>query len=99
MTNLVKIPQMFSIDCKECDCLVPEPVRKTKKHFWISIERNKLMDELISRAILYADTNGWNQGYLGLNLSARATLKALYKASVLNDNEQALCRRYFVLEH
>ena len=99
MTKLVKIPQMFSIDCEECDCATPEPVRVTKKHFWISIERNELMDELISRAILYADTYGWSEGYLGLNLSARATLKALYKASVLTDNEQALCRKYFALEH
>jgi len=95
MSKLVRIPQMFITDCSDCDCEVPDAVRSTKKHFWISTERNELMQELISRALLYSNTMGWNKEILGLCYSARFTLIALAKAGVLDDKELKICKREF----
>ena len=53
------------------------------------------MDELISRALYYANSSMFDFYYMGLCSSAKATLKALHKADVLNDREIALCRREF----
>ena len=90
--KLVRIPQRFSIDCHECDCETPEPVKVTKQHFWIPTERNGLMDELISRAIYYCETDGFSAHVIPLCMSARATLKALHKANILNDYEVKKCK-------
>ena len=90
--ELVRIPQRFSIDCHECDCETPEPIKATKQHFWIPTERNELMDELISRAIYYTETDTFNASVIPLCLSARATLKALHKANILNSNEVKRCQ-------
>ena len=96
MNNVVRIPKVFLEDCRECcDCEVPESVKTTKTHYWISTERNEQMDELISRAVLYANSSHWDRVYIGLCSSAKATLKALHKAEILNDHEIALCRRNF----
>ena len=95
MTDLVRIPQRFSIDCAECDCETPEPVKTTKTHYWISTERNEQMNELISRALYYSNSSMFDNYYIGLCSSAKATLKALHQANVLNDQEIAMCRREF----
>ena len=96
MTKLVKIPQLFHDDSCECACEVPEVERSTKRHYFISTERNELMDELISRALYYAETIGFDdyckKTYCA---SARATLRALHKADVLTDYEIKLCRQAF----
>lgn len=95
MQDLVRIPKRFSIDCEECDCETPDPIKVTNSHFWISTERNKLMDELISRALYYANSSMFDNYYIGLCSSAKATLKALHKAGILNDQEIAMCRKEF----
>ena len=95
MVKLVRIPQRFLIDCEECDCKVPDPVRSTRKHFWISTERDELMGELISRALFYSNTIGWDKHVLGLCYSARFTLIALAKANVLTDYELKRCSEEF----
>ena len=97
MTNMVRIPKVFLEDCNEMgDCEVPEPVRVTKKHYWISTDRNDYMDELISRAIYYADIHGgWCRHVLPINQSARFTLVALYHAGCLTEHEVELCNKYF----
>ena len=95
MVKLVRIPQRFLIDCEECDCKVPDPVRSTRKHFWISTERDELMGELISRALFYSNTIGWDKNVLGLCYSARFTLIALAKANVLTDYELKRCNAEF----
>ena len=98
MTELVRIPMIFHRDCTECDCEVPEIVRVTSRHYFISPERTKKMDELIDRAIEYAWIQGWDDWVKKtLTPSARATLKALHKAGVLNDHEINLSNRYFNL--
>ena len=94
MTKLVRIPQRFLIDCEECDCKVPDPVRSTRKHFWISTERDELMGELISRALFYSDTTGFNRNVLPLCSSARFTLIALAKANILTDKELKKCKEF-----
>ena len=95
MTDLVRIPQRFTIDCAECDYETPEPVKTTKTHYWISTERNEPMNELISRALYYANSSMFDKNFIGLCGSAKATLKALHKAGILNDLEIARCRREF----
>ena len=95
-SNLVKIPKRFHIDCEECDCPVPVPVRETKNHYFISTEQNERMDELISRSLYYAETVGFDEGTKRtLCQSARATLKSLHKANVLDEYTTQECRKAF----
>jgi len=95
MTELVRIPTLFHRDCTECDCDVPEIVRATSRNYYIRPDRDKRMDELIDRAIYYADTLGFDEHCKRTYCaSARATLKALYKAGVLNDHEVELSQKY-----
>lgn len=96
MTELVRIPTVFHRDCTECDCEVPRIERVTSRHYFISTKRDERMDELISRAIYYAETLGFDE-YCKRRYcaSARATLRALHKADVLTDYEIKLCRQAF----
>jgi hypothetical protein len=96
MTELVRIPTLFHRDCTECDCEVPEIVRVTSRHYYIRPDRDERMDELISRAIYYAETIGFDEHCKRTYCaSARATLRALHKAGVLNDYQIKLCRQAF----
>lgn len=88
--ELVKIPHRFLQDCDECDCEVPEPIKTTKTHHYISTRRDELMNELISRAFYYSNPADFDKYYFGLVSSARATLKALKKANVLTEDESNL---------
>ena len=91
--ELVKIPSRFHEDCDECSCKVPVPVRETKTHYYISTQRDALMDELISRAFYYVEMGAmgaFDRYYIGIVTSARATLKALKKANVLTEYESNL---------
>ncbi len=107
----VRIPKRFYDDCVNCDVEdLPPYYKETKNYYVISKIRDefagcdysdlhgKQMNELISRAIYYADNTGFDlsDGYMrGIVLSARATLKALHKADVLTDYEIKLCRQAF----
>jgi len=98
MTELVRIPTRFHRDCTESDCEVPEIIKVTSRHYYIRPDKDKRMDELIDRAIMYAWSQGWDEGTKKvLTPSARATLKALHKAGVLNDHEINLSNQYFNL--
>jgi|TARA_R110002096_G_scaffold14947_1_gene52734 hypothetical protein len=95
MINLVKIPKAFIKDCYDCCCEVPETVRFTKQHFFVSKVRDDLMNELISRAIYYVEMGkcgGFSEESFGLVMSARATLRALIKNNVLNDYQIKKCK-------
>ena len=96
MINLVKIPKAFIQDCYGCCCEVPETVRFTKQHIFVSKVRNDLMNELISRAIYYVEMGigggGFGKESFGLVMSARATLRALIKNNVLNDYQIKVCK-------
>ena len=94
MINLVKIPKAFIQDCYGCCCEVPETVRFTKQHIFVSKVRDDLMNELISRAIYYVEvgSGGFSEGSFGLVMSARATLRALIKNNVLNDYQIKKCK-------
>ena len=98
MTELVRIPTVFHDDCTMCECEVPTIIKETSRHYFISTQRDKLMGELIDRAIEYAWSQGWDDWVKkSLTPSARATLKALHKAGVLNDYEINLSNQYFNL--
>jgi len=90
MDKLIKVPKRFLVDC--IDCEVPEPVKVTKQYFWISTERNAEMTELIDRAFFYALK--YVDGCHGIVASAKATLKAIYKANVFTENENKLYLDY-----
>jgi len=85
MNKLIRVPKIFLQDCVDQCCEVPEPVKVTKQHFWISTERNAEMTELIDRAFFYALK--YVDGCHGIVASAKATLKAIYKANVFTENE------------
>ena len=85
MDKLIRVPKRFLVDCVDCDCEVPEPVKITKQHFWISTKRNAEMTELIDRAFFYALK--YVDGCHGIVASAKATLKAIYKANLFTENE------------
>ena len=96
MTELVRIPTLFHRDCTECDCEVPEIIKVTSRNYYIKPDRDERMDELIDRALYYAETLGFDEGAKRTYCaSARATLRALHKSGVLNDHEIKLCRQAF----
>ena len=96
MIDLVKIPKAFMQDAYDTCCEVPEIVRFTKQHFFISKAQDDLMNELINRAIYYVEigSSEWGMGKenFGLIMSARATLRALIKNNVLNDYQIKICK-------
>jgi hypothetical protein len=85
MEKLIKIPKRFLVDCVDCDCEVPEPVKTTTSNFYILSERTEKIAELINRAFFYAFDGV--DGCHGIVASAKATLKAIYKANIFTENE------------
>lgn len=107
----VRIPKVFYDDCVDCEVeYLPPIVKELKNHYVISKIRDefagsdtsstygKQMNNLISRAIYYAEacgfdmTDPWSRGLLN---SARATLRALHKADVLTEAEIEECLRAY----
>jgi hypothetical protein len=75
-----RIPKTYYRDHVECDCEAPPILKETKQHYWISAEETPDLQELRSRAEMYADTtfpDYWENGCRGIVLSAKATLKVI----------------------
>lgn len=78
-----KISKTFYDDCNDCCCEIPEILKTTKLHYFISKNEDNLLYELRDRALLYADiTNGYWEENRGLVLSARALLKVIGNKSL-----------------
>jgi len=77
----VKIPRLFWEDSINCDTNVPDSIKETRTHVWITMGVGPQMSDFMSRAEMYADIrNGYWESCRGLVLSARATLKAIKEA-------------------
>ena len=78
--EIYRIPKRYYDDHVECDCEAPPILKKSKQHYWISAEETPALQELRSRAEMYADTtfpDYWENGCRGIVLSAKATLKII----------------------
>ena len=80
---MIRIPKVFYDDHVEC-CDLPAPpiAKQTKSHYWID-ENHPDLPELLNNAEHYSDCAGigWDfDGMLGMQSSARATVKAIHNA-------------------
>tara|TARA_R100000149_G_C5859337_1_gene125684 strand:- start:551 stop:817 length:267 start_codon:yes stop_codon:yes gene_type:complete len=77
-----RIPKRYYQDHVDCDCVAPKIIKETKTHYIIDATENDAMTELRQRAEMYADTtfpDYWENGWQGVVLSAKATLKVIGK--------------------
>lgn len=77
--NHYRIPKTYYRDHVECECIAPDIIRETKRHYYIDADETEALQELRSRAMMYADTTfpDYWENCKGLVLSAKATLKVI----------------------
>ena len=100
-----RIPKRFYDDCRDCETPVPARVRETSTHYFVDTDvsedevftAEETMDDFISRAVYYADEQGFDTSPFirGICKSAAATLRALHPLLVgpFADITQQLLRR------
>ena len=86
---IFKIPKVFYDDhTVTCELPAPEVIKETKSHYYIDSTSNHLA-ELLSNAKHYSDCagQGWDFGnQLGMQSSARATVKAINKLTPISQD-------------
>lgn len=84
---MYKIPKRFYDDCQQyCDIPIPEILKETKNHYWISKNEDAKLHELRDRALCYAEPCPDYWEYCrGIVLSARATLNVIGWEEVPHD--------------
>ena len=79
----LRLPLMFYEDRESRALAVPEPMRQTKRHVWVSMY-NPAMYDYEHDADFYSDASMFDSGVRGICLSAQATLKAIAKWEAVN---------------
>ena len=89
--KMTRIPKRFHQDADECECYPPAIIKEKSNYVWVSTERNKELEDFVQRCIYYAGEWGPARGqkeWVGLKMSARATLRAFKRDGVLTEKEE-----------
>ena len=77
---MIKIPKVFYDDHCNRDLEAPEIIKETKRHYFINRYPSDYLNELLDDAKYYSTCadQGWDfEGQLGMQSSARATVRAI----------------------